>query len=504
MLKAIDNLLNSIAMYRLVLYGLFFIWAAALALSFLNFLPFAPIDLIAQAGFLVAVCVFIDLILAWAYEAPTNLDSVYITALILSLIIAPAKPLFNLEFLAWAATLAMASKYLIAVYQKHLFNPAALAVVLTALALNQPANWWVANLYLAPAVFIVGVLIIRKIKRLDLVASFFLVALLTIILTGTGKNIFTTIYQTIIYSPLMFLAFIMLTEPLTTPPRRFERLIYGAIVGFFFAPAIHLGSFYLTPELALIVGNIFSYAVSPKQKLLLKLTDKIELGPEIFEFVFASERKLAYRPGQYLEWTLDHPNQDSRGIRRFFTISSSPTESDFKLGVKFYPGPSSFKKKLRELEPQDQIVASQLAGDFTLPRDQKKKLVFLAGGIGITPFRSMIKYLLDTKQPRDLVLFYSNRSPEEIVYKEIFDQAETELGLKTVYAVTDKTGATGAWRGHIGRINEAMIAQAVPDFNERYFYLSGPRLMVDAFKEILKKMGVRRSRIKTDYFPGFA
>jgi len=79
----------------------------------------------------------------------------------------------------------------------------------------------------------------------------------------------------------------------------------------------------------------------------------------------------------------------------------------------------------------DTIVASQLSGEFILPADESKKLVFLAGGIGITPFRSQIKYLIDTKQKRDIILFYSNRTPADIAYKEIFDQAQINFGLKT-------------------------------------------------------------------------
>lgn len=504
MLKAIDNLLNRITMYRLVLYGLIFIWLVALSLSFFRLLPYEPIDLIAQAIFIFAVCVFADLLFAWVYDAPTNLESVYITALILALIISPAKPLYSLAFLAWASILAMASKYIIAIWQKHLFNPAALAVALTAAALNQSANWWVANLYLAPAVLIVGFLIVKKIRRIDLAVSFFLAALLTIALTSPAGNLFSSLYRAVIYSPLMFFGFIMLTEPMTTPPRRSPRRVYAALTGFLFAPAIHLGSFYFTPELALLAGNIFSYLASPKKKLLLKLVGKRELAPDIYEFSFNSERQLAYLPGQYLEWTLEHPSQDNRGIRRYFTLSSSPTESDFKLGVKFYPRPSSFKKYFLTITQADKPVASQLAGDFILPDDAKQKLVFLAGGIGITPFRSMIKYLLDIKQPRSIVLFYSNRTPSDIVYREIFDQAERELGLKTVYTITDLSSQSAAWSGLTGPVDEAMIVQAVPDFKERLFYLSGPRGMVVAFEEILGKMGVKKSQIKTDYFPGFA
>ncbi len=138
------------------------------------------------------------------------------------------------------------------------------------------------------------------------------------------------------------------------------------------------------------------------------------------------------------------------------------------------------------------LVASQLAGEFTLPKDLNKKLCFIAGGIGITPFRSMIKFLLDTNQKRDITLLFSNKTELDIVYKDIFDQAFLKLGIKTVYVNTDK----------MGFIDEMMIREQVFDFKDRTFYISGPHSMIDAFEKTLKNLGVKN--IKVDFFPGYA
>ena len=151
---------------------------------------------------------------------------------------------------------------------------------------------------------------------------------------------------------------------------------------------------------------------------------------------------------------------------------------------------------------ETKIVASQLSGDFILPDDRKQKLAFIAGGIGITPFRSMIKYLIDHKESSPAILFYSNRSARDVVYKDIFDQAEKELGIKTVYVVTDDKTLPDNWRGYTGRINETIITKEIPDYKERLFYLSGPRSMVVSYQALLLKLGVKRRKIKTDYFPG--
>jgi ferredoxin-NADP reductase len=319
-----------------------------------------------------------------------------------------------------------------------------------------------------------------------------------------GSNLTTVMRQAFIDSPLLFFAFVMLTEPLTTPPTKRLQIYYGAIVGFLFAPQVHVAGIYSTPELALVVGNVFSYLVSPKEKLLLVLREKLKISPTIYDFVFESNRSMAFRPGQYLEWTLGHKHADSRGNRRYFTIASAPTEKEIRMGVKFYEEPSSFKKTLEGFRPGSTIVAGQLAGDFVLPEDQHKKLVFIAGGIGVTPFRSMIKYLIDTKQKRDIVLFYSNKEVGDVVYTDVFEEAAEKNGLKTVYTLTDRGQVPPNWQGQIGMVNEQMIKAHVPDYKDRLFYISGPRGMITAFEDVLAEMGISRSQIKVDFFPGFA
>lgn len=155
------------------------------------------------------------------------------------------------------------------------------------------------------------------------------------------------------------------------------------------------------------------------------------------------------------------------------------------------------------MRPGQKIVASQLAGDFTLPGDLKEKLVFIAGGIGITPFRSMVKYLIDKNEKRDIIIFYSNRTMDDIAYKEVFDEAQNRLGIKTVYVLTNKN-TNPSWGGEIGHVDGKMIAHQAPDYLHRIFYLSGSHAMVAAFEKTLKDLGVSRGRIKIDFFPGFA
>ena len=506
MIRFVDNVLNRITMYRLVLYYLTGLLSAAVLLSFGGILRYDPFALLFTTGFLLGACSITNWAFAKAFDVPANTESAYISALILALIITPLQSWHDLWFLGWAAVLAMASKYIVTLNRKHLFNPVAFAVALTYFTINQSASWWVGDAPMLPFVLIGGLLVVRKIRRFDLVSSFLVTALVvsltSSLLSGTGLG--GAVQRIVLYSPLLFFAFVILTEPLTTPPTRSWRMVYGALVGFLFSPQIHIGAFYTTPELAVLLGNVFAYIVSPKTTLRLRLKSKVQVAPGTYDFVFARARKFAFAPGQYMEWTLGHDDPDARGNRRYFTLASSPTEKDIRLGVKFYRNSSTFKQAMLALDQSHEIVASQLAGDFVLPANPKQKCVLIAGGIGITPFRSMIKYLLDTHQRRPIVLFYVNKTVNDIVYKDVFDQAQQELGIKTIYALTDTRNLPRTWTEQVGRISPNLIRAVVPDYFNCSFYISGPKGMVDSFKELLRQLNVKDAQIKTDFFPGFA
>src|SRR6185295_8515977 len=147
----------------------------------------------------------------------------------------------DLWFLGWSAVLAMASKYILAIRGKHLFNPAAFAVALTALTIDQTASWWAGTPVMLPWVLIGGLLIARKMRRFDMIASFGLAVLVTVVPASllNQESIVTGLRDTLLYSPLLFFAFIILTEPLTAPPARGSRLVYGALVGVLFTPQFH-------------------------------------------------------------------------------------------------------------------------------------------------------------------------------------------------------------------------------------------------------------------------
>ena len=504
-MKLIDDLLNRITMYRLALYYLIFLHATAVLLSLTGLLKYDAISLLFSLAFLLAVCWVTNKLFAWAFRVPANVESVYISALLLALMIDPIHSLDDLWFLGWAAVLAMSSKYIVAVHQKHIFNPVVFAVFVTYIAVNQSASWWVGSAAMFPFVLVGGLLVVRKLGRFDLVLSFLFAAFGVTLLFGLANpgKILSDLQNALLYSPTLFFAFIILTEPLTTPPTRPLRIVYGLMTGALASPQFHIGSWYLTPEIAMLIGNLFSYIVSPKTRVTLMLKEKIRLAPDIYDFIFTSNRRFAFTPGQYMEWTLGHPDTDSRGNRRYFTLASGPAENNIRMGIKFYQKSSTYKKALLRMKTGDEIIAAQIAGDFVLPDDRRQKCVFIAGGVGITPFRSMIRDLLDKHQKRPITLFYTNKRVNEIIYKDVFDRAEQELGIRTIYTVTDQNTVPTNWKGKVGRIDPQLIQQAVPDYRQCIFYISGPNSMVESFKGMLQHMKVPAAQIKTDYFPGF-
>lgn len=261
------DFLARITISRLTLYFLALLALLSLVLSVTGLLPYSPADMAFSALIILAACWGINAVFAHIFGARSNPESVLITALILVLIITPFDPhdLSAIGFALFASAWAMASKYLLPPGGRHFFNPAAFGVALAAAALGTEVSWWIGgSLYLLPAVLLGGALIVYKMRCYDLVICFAATALTTVAL-GAGQDVRTELEQVALHSMFLFFAFVMLTEPRTTPLGRPRRVVYAALVGVLFAPEVHFGGFYFTPELALVAGNIFGLLASPKR-----------------------------------------------------------------------------------------------------------------------------------------------------------------------------------------------------------------------------------------------
>ena len=506
-MKAITRVLDSMTMYRVVLYYLIALNAVGLVLAALGKLQFGFFALFLALVILLTTCWGMSKLFAYTFRAYTGGESSIITALILSLIITPMLTWSSLAFVFIAGLLAIGTKYLLVIHRVHIFNPAAIAVVLTALFAGQAASWWVGGAAMLPFVLVGGVLVVIKLRRWMLVTSFLVVAFLLTCILGIGSgHLGSNLQGLVIQSPFFFFAFVMLTEPMTLPARLKHQGWYAVLVGLLFPPQVHFGGFFLTPEIALVVGNAFAFVTSPRVRIRPVLNQRQNAyGPNMADFVFAVDRPFTYEPGQYMEWTLPHKRVDSRGNRRYFTLASSPTEPNLRLGISLPQGGSSFKRALVALPQHGKrsaLSATQLGGDFVMPKDAGIKLVFLAGGIGITPFRSMIKYLLDRHETRDIILLYSEYQRSRIAYANIFEEARGAFGLKVVYFLTEETNRVDDSRYRYGFITDVAIKEEVRDYSSRQFYVAGSSPFLSAMTGHLQQIGVERNRIRKDYFPG--
>ena len=208
-----------------------------------------------------------------------------------------------------------------------------------------------------------------------------------------------------------------------------------------------------------------------------------------------------FKPGQYIIMKLDVV--DERNGVRMFSLSSSPTETGF-ITISTKLTGSNFKKKLESLKVGEKVDIRGPFGRFLLQEDYSKAAVMLTGGIGITPFRNMIKFATDKKLNLKIVLLYSNKLPEEISFKKELDEwQKINPNLKVVYTITRPEESKMKWQGITGRIDAAMIKNNVKYMENCIFYVCGPPVMVDAMVTTLKNMDVSDNNIKIERFTGY-
>ncbi len=258
-------LFRRVLTYRLAFYYLATIVLAALVLSFAGIVRQPPINLAFSAAVALCSCLAVNWAFARTFGARTNWESVSISAFIIVLIITPVAPndLAGIAFLVLVSAWAMASKYMLATGKRHLLNPAAFGAALVGLGLHRTVSWWVGdNSLLLPIIILGGALMLTRLRYYEMVAAF---ALVVLGLSLTHGNMFSmasagrTLSMMGIHSMFCFFGFVMLTEPRTAPLGRWRQIVYGSFVGLLFSPFTHIGTYYFTPEVAILGGNLFTF-----------------------------------------------------------------------------------------------------------------------------------------------------------------------------------------------------------------------------------------------------
>lgn len=252
--------------------------------------------------------------------------------------------------------------------------------------------------------------------------------------------------------------------------------------------------------------NYYKEEERKADKISLEVLSKEKLQETDIMTFSLSRSGMAFAAGQYAFFKLDGVSGDPKGPIRHFSIASSPTEQELLVSTRIRDTP--YKQKLASLEAGAKIQAWGPQGEFVLHDDQSKHAVFLSGGIGVTPFRSMIKFATDKRSPVKITMLDSNKDQQNILYKDEFDSwASQNNNVKVVYTITEEQEAAPVnWRGERGRIDKAMLERHLTkdEIGSAIFYLCGPPGMLKAMQDLLQKeMQIPNERLKVEAFTGY-
>lgn len=229
----------------------------------------------------------------------------------------------------------------------------------------------------------------------------------------------------------------------------------------------------------------------------LKLVKKVEEAPLTYSFYFEPSEKIDFAAGQYIYIDLPKLNyEDPRGATRQFTIASSPTEAEIRITTRIRQE-SGYKKTLYELKIGESISARGPFGYFILPNSLSPKTynLFLAGGIGITPFRSMIKYNIDSKLSIPMFLIYSN-SDSNFVFKDELDKWQLENDFLKIHYHNSSIS---------GHLDKNLLDSLLSTYYmlPTTYYVVGPPLFVNSMEQILEDLKIPNNNIRTEKFTGY-
>ncbi len=235
---------------------------------------------------------------------------------------------------------------------------------------------------------------------------------------------------------------------------------------------------------------------------------KRKIAEGTYEFTFEKPAGIHFSAGQHVRMTLiDPPEMDAEGDKRFFTMASTPQESDLMFAWRVRD--TAFKRVMNNMQPGQKVIVQKLLGEtpkgsFVLHDDVNIPAVFVVGGIGIVPAYAMIKDALQRGLTHKMYLFYSNRRPEDAPYlAELQAFAKQNPNLKVIPTMTEPEKSAQKWLGETGFITRALLEKYLPDVHVPIYYVSGLSEMVTAMQDVLAGAGVSKDTIRAEEFAGF-
>ena len=236
---------------------------------------------------------------------------------------------------------------------------------------------------------------------------------------------------------------------------------------------------------------------------LSKLVSRHEVAEGTTAFHFEKPANWTFKAGQYLDMTLTDPSEtDAEGNIRSFSIASAPHEDTLMVTTRMRD--TAFKRELKRMPLGAAVKIDGPSGDLTLHSDVTRTAVFLAGGIGITPFRSMVMDAAEEKLPHQIFLFYSNHRREDAPFLDELQALEKENpNYKLVASMTEMAKSHRAWHGEVGRIDHPMLLRYLKDDVSPIYYIAGPPEMVKGLHTMLSEAGVDDNNIRAEEFDGY-
>lgn len=235
----------------------------------------------------------------------------------------------------------------------------------------------------------------------------------------------------------------------------------------------------------------------------LRLKERRMVAEGTMAFHFVKPSGFTYVAGQAGDWILQHPEKtDKEGNKRSFTLASAPYEDDLFFTTRLRE--TAFKENLRTMPLGSEVSFDGPWGELILHEDAGVPAVFLTGGIGVTPVRSILLQWMHDRLEHSIFLFYSNRRPEDAAFMDEMQAVATNRAkFRFVPTMTDMQESKLPWSGARGYIDEAMLRRSIANLESPIYYLSGPPKMVEAMQKLLKDLGVTQRRIRTETFDGY-
>jgi ferredoxin-NADP reductase len=234
-----------------------------------------------------------------------------------------------------------------------------------------------------------------------------------------------------------------------------------------------------------------------------RLLSRVQVAEGTMAFHFEKPSHFAFIPGQAADFTLsDPPETDSEGNTRTFSLASSPLDSQLMFATRMRD--TAFKRSLKQVPLGTEVRISPATGSFTLHKNSAKAAVFLAGGIGITPFLSIVRQADHDRLPHKLHLFYSNRRPEDTAFLQTLQTLEnSNPNFQLICTMTDVGQSQRDWTGETGLICKEMLMRHLSTLQGPIYYSAGPPAMVAGMKKMLVAAGVDEDDIRTEDFAGY-